>query len=279
MDPNALPLSARYFPVRRAPLRMEAGLRRFGTDFGNGDVDRLFFQRDREEARYLAAKAAAPPGRHGVLARDEAERRVHRRVQEWMQAQLAQEHPDVAAQCDGTYASLAARVQEDFAVLHRPQRDESAIAMFVSIPSGWRPERLLGASFRTIHGPVPSFADVEAQSASMVASMIERGPYVRFVWTLAADDHLDHHPEEGKRSPWSAAGAGWLRVERQVMVPFPAESASLFLIRVYVYPFAALSPEERETLAAAIEAMPDDVARYKGLAGEPREIALSLLAD
>jgi hypothetical protein len=257
---------------------MEAGLRRFGTDFGNGDVDRLFFQRDREEARYLAAKAATPPGRHGVLARDEAERRVHRRVQGWMQAQLAEEHPDVAAGSDGTYASLAARVQEDFAVLHRPEREESAIAMFVSLPSGWRPERLLGASFRAIHAPVPSFADVDAQSLSMVASMIERGPYVRFVWTIAADDHLDHHPEEGKRSPWSKDGAGWLRVEREVTVPFPAESASLFLIRVYLYPFAALSPGERATLAAALEALPDDVARYKGLAGTPRELALERLA-
>ena len=88
-DPNDLPRPARYFPVRRAPLRIEAGLRRFGTDFGNGEADRLYFQRDREVARYLAAKAATPPGRHGVLARDAAERRVHRRVQEWMHAQLA----------------------------------------------------------------------------------------------------------------------------------------------------------------------------------------------
>jgi dimethylamine monooxygenase subunit A len=289
MDSSRLPPPARYFPVRRAPLRMEAGLRRFGTDFGNGRADALYFQRDREEARYLAAKAATPPGRHGVLARSEAERRVHDRVQEWMHAQLALEHPEIAAGSDGTYAGLAARVQEDFAVLHRPPREgreeheadaplESAIAMFVSIPSGWRPERLLGASFRTIHGPVPSFADVDAQSASMVASMIERGPYVRFVWTISADDHLDHHPEEGRRAPWSRDGAGWLRVERQVTVPFPAESASLFLIRVYLRSFAELSSEERATLAAALAAMPDEVARYKGLAGERREIALSLLA-
>ena len=59
--------------------------------------------------------------------------------------------------------------------------------------------------------------------------MIERGPYVRFVWTLSADDCLDHHPEEGNRLPWdSHQGRGWLRVERQVTVPFPGvESRAL----------------------------------------------------
>jgi hypothetical protein len=288
---SSLPPPARYFPIRRKPLRMEAGLYRFGTDFGNGVADRQFFQHDREADRYRREKAAVPPARHGVLARDEAEHLVHACVQAWMRTQVAHEHPELAgsghadADFESAYASLSRTLQEDFAVVHRSARatdlggeTESAIAMFVSFPSGWRPERLLGASFRQIHAPVPDFAEREAQASSMVASMIERGPYVRFVWTVTADDHLDHHPVDGRRSPWTRDGAGWLRVERQVTVPFPAESAALFLIRTYLYPFGSLSPEERETLAEALAAMPDAIARYKGLAGPVRETATALLA-
>lgn len=125
---------------------------------------------------------------------------------------------------------------------------------------------------------MPGFAAVDAAVDSMVAAMVERGPYVRFVWTIAADDHLDHHPDEGRRLPWRDGGAGWLRVEQQVTVPFPAVYASLFLIRVYRYAFASLSPEQRRTLATAIERMPPEVARYKGVSAEVARIARALLA-
>src|ERR1041384_7097475 len=45
------------FPVKPEPLRVQAGLHRFGTDFGNGDADRQFFQRDATSPAYLAEKA------------------------------------------------------------------------------------------------------------------------------------------------------------------------------------------------------------------------------
>jgi hypothetical protein len=54
-------------------------------------------------------------------------------------------------------------------------------------------------------------------------------------------------------------------VERQVTVPFRALAASLFLIRTYVYPFESLTEIQRRTLAIALELMPGQIARYKGL--------------
>jgi hypothetical protein len=259
---------------------MEAGLQRFGTDFGNRERDHLYFQVDREVDAYLAAKRAIRGERHSVLARDEAERAAHRRVLAWMRDTLGSEHRSrFAGALPADYAELSLLVQEDFAVVHRSAPDaESAIAVQVSFPSGWRPERIVGATFRAIHGPVPEFADQEAQARSMVASMIERGPYVRFVWTVTADSHLDHHPEEGRREPWSARGRGFLRVERQVTVPFPDVAASLFLIRTYLYPFESLTDEERRILRSSLETMPPEILRYKGLSGAPRDTALALLA-
>ena len=202
-----------------------------------------------------------------------------------MRDTLTREHPalPIGSPIDDpcrALAIVAEAVQEDFAVIRRDREagDEQAIALFVAFPSGWRPDRLLGASFRKIHGPVPRFADREEQARSMVASMIERGPYVRFVWTIAADDHLDHHPAARRRPPWTKATRGWLRVERQVTVPFPDGQASLFLIRTYLYPFDELRDDRRATLARALAALSEPVARYKRLDERAIRIAIGRLA-
>jgi hypothetical protein len=248
---------------------MEAGLLRHGSDLGNGAADRLFFQIDRELERYLAAKRAVPPHRHALLVREAAERDIHAAVLTWMNDTLAREHPERLALLAGGaagFAQLACVVQEDLAVLRRlPDGRASAIAVHVCAPSGWRPERIHGAGFAAIHGPVPEFAKDPRAERSMVDAMVERGPYVRFVWTVAADANLDHHPEEGRREPWRSDGRGFLRVERQTTVPFPAHAASLFLIRTYLTPFADLTVAQRGVLARAIALMPAELAAYKGL--------------
>ncbi len=257
---------------------MLPGLLPFGTDFGNGARDRLYFQRDREAERYRLAKAGVPADRNRVLADDDAQRAAHAAVLEWMEATLRRESPDLLSADRQTYESIALAVQEDFAVIHRPpQGGDRTIAVFVAAPSGWRPESIAGASFKQIHGPVPAFGDAAAANDSMLTAMIERGPYVRFVWTVSADDYLDHHPEHGRREPWSDTSEGWLRLERQVTVPFATVAASLFLIRTYLYPFDSLAAAERETLATALELMPAEIAAYKGLSEETRTIARRLL--
>ncbi|MBL9109773.1 MAG: hypothetical protein JNM74_10900, partial [Myxococcales bacterium] len=55
------------------------------------------------------------------------------------------------------------------------------------------------------------------------------------------------------------------RVERQLTWPFPEVSASLFVIRTFVYPIAELGAERVRTLAEALANMPPEIRRYKGL--------------
>src|SRR5690606_26993933 len=135
-------------------------------------------------------------------------------VRRWMTARLELEWPGRARQ-NSDFDALARELQEDFAILRRAPpaaseldaggeaareaKGDRAIGVSVCLPSGWRPESTYGASFAAIHAPVPDFADDQRAAASMVDSMIERGPYLRFVWTVAADDELDHHPEHGRR--------------------------------------------------------------------------------
>ncbi len=248
----------------------------FGTDFGNGERDRQFFQVDGERDRYLRnRRATAARGREVV--EEPGLRSCHARVVEWMTETFRAEHPQIDLAGEA-YSGVFRAAQEDFAVVHRDAEGrDRAVAMFVSFPSGWYPERAIGGSFREIHGPVPDFGEVEAANRSMLSAMIERGPYTRFVWTVSADDFLDHHPERGRRLAWPGEERGWLRVERQVTVPFPEVSASLFLIRTYLYPFAELSPDQRSVLATALELMPLPVALYKGLSEAARATAAELL--
>ena len=173
---------------------------------------------------------------------------------------------------------LALLVQEDFAVLHAGDDDAGrCVALDVRFPSGWRPELLRDASFEAIHGPVPDFPTSAAAARGMVRAMVDRGPYVRFVWTLTPDDALDQHPDvRDRRAGWAAGGPGVFRVERQVTVPLPRTRSSVFLIRVYRTPLDALAPWQQRQLIEALRVMPDEVRRYKSL---PTADALATLLD
>jgi hypothetical protein len=251
---------------------MRPGLAPFAKDLGNGQgngkIDGRYFQRDEEEHLYLSAKR---PDRYRIATGAKSEDDAHRAVLAWLDETLAAERPDLTPTPDRSfadrYAQISKTVQEDFVVLHRePDGADRAIAVYVSFPSGWRPERILGWSFRQIHEPVPDFADDEATSRSLAQAMIERGPYLRFVWTVCADDALDHHPEEGPKTHLGPdTREGFLRIERQVTIPFPEEQASLFLIRTYRRPFETLDARERVILAEALRRMPESTADYKGL--------------
>lgn len=263
---------ARYFPVKPGPLRMQPGLSRFGVDFGNGSVDALFFQRDPETPRYLAAKAAVlarHPERFAWLDGD-AEQRALEHVTRWIEARAQLEHAGDAppeGPWQTRFEALARATAEDIVVIARDAGgQERAILVHVCFPSGWRPEAILGQSFLQIHAPVPELEAIQRSASALVDALIERGPYVRFVWTVSADDRLDHHPDHGRTDAWSRdTTRGFLRVERQVTVPLPEVGASLFLIRTYLYAFDELTAAERALLGDVLRETSPAVLAYKGL--------------
>lgn len=283
---------ARYVPVRPGPLKMQAGLRKFPEDFGNGPADTRMFQRDQEFEAYVAAKQT--PARVGGRApRDRAwvtdapgDAEILRHVLAWSDARARHDvegyravpSPDPSApSIAAAWDRFAMQVQEDVAIIRmHDDGTHRLIGAHVCFPSGWRPERLVGASFDEIHRPVPEFADDPRASTSMTRSMVERGPYVRFVWTVSADDVLDHHPEDGVRAPLEEATRLWLRVERQITVPFAEVGGSLFVIRTFRYPVESLTASQRADLTDAVRSMPEAIAAYKGLAAGRRR-ALMLM--
>ncbi len=262
---------------------MTAGLFRLGADFGNGYADAQFFQRDRTAPSYRHQKLEIFRGypQRLSVATDEPARAFQRAALAWMEQTLLREHPDVSPafpngaresraregsdRLSQHFRDLSLVVQEDFTLMMREASGDRLVLLSVCFPSGWCPERLLGRSFREVHATVPDFDAVAAKSAQLIAGIVERGPYVRFVWTLTADSVLDHHPEQSPRTSFDGATSGYLRVERQVTVPFPEYSGSLFLIRTYLYPFAELDPGQRAVVREAVRLLPDSIRAYKGL--------------
>ena len=257
---------------------MRAGLARFGTDFGNGDADLRFFPRDPTTSRYLDEKArvlAAYPARESLAVTSLADEACVTLAQAWFAETLRREgHAGAASR---SRDELGRELVEDFALLRRDETGADRVLwLHACFPSGWRPERVIGHSFAQIHAHIPAFEAVARKTAGLTEALVTRGPYVRFVWTVTADDELDHHPDQGRRHAWSAATSrGFLRVERQTTVPLPDVAGCVFLIRTYLYGFDELPYEKRVILAQALAGMPSEIAAYKGLtAAVPRALEL-----
>jgi len=252
---------------------MAASLNRFGTDFGFGEAERNFFQMDAHRPVYVAGKRQAPATRRFVVGDDPLAWRARAEAVAWMRETLQCEHPDVAIQVAADagaadpFDAIARHVQEDFAVMQAGEDDAGrTLVGDVRFPSGWRPERLRHEGFVAIHEPVPGFPPSEKAARGMVRAMVDKGPYVRFVWTVTPDPSLDQHPDRaGELRTWGGVERVYFRVERQVTVPLPETRSSVFLIRVYMTPVDELTAAQRAQLIEALRVMPDEVRAYKRL--------------
>jgi hypothetical protein len=176
---------------------------------------------------------------------------------------------------DGALDALACQVQEDWAITCRRDGREWVAAVHLCSANHWAAEEKIGQDFVAVHAPVAGMEALSARAAVFVQAMIEKGPFVRFAWGLSTDRRLNHHPQP----PTGMDAAAWhgrnfnagrpalyMRVERQVLWPFPQLDASFFAIRPYFYDCAELDLEQRNLLADALEGMSTATLEYKGLA-------------
>lgn len=172
--------------------------------------------------------------------------------------------------------ALACQVQEDLAidqVLH--DGSDELIALHVCLPNHWAPQDKLGRPFAAVHEPVPNFERLARQSKSLLRTIVERGPFVRFAWGIATDTQLNHHPVPPAAIPDDVAWHGrrfdpalprlYLRIERQTTCALAGEGAFLFTLRTYFRDVTTLSNVQCRTVAAAIQSMDTATLAYKGV--------------
>jgi hypothetical protein len=278
----------RYFPVEEGVFRMRAGLQRFPAEFGNGAADGRLFVVDTEWASYVEAKhrpgrTGASPIARGAVSQQADDEPVIHAAWSWLCDRVTRDVAPLVPESScvdpievASWSRLVGALQEDVVVVRRmPTGGDRVVAQSVSFPAGWRPERIVGAPFSAIHAPVPEFASDARPSASMIAAMVERGPYVRFVWTISPDANLDHHPEEGQRGSWATATPSEVRfrLERQLTIPLREVDGAVFVIRTLQRSLETLDGSERARIASAISSMTPAVRAYKGFAGHEARIA------
>lgn len=291
---------ARYYPWTRGVYDVSPGLRPFGTDFGNGEADRKLFQIDEDFPLYADNKRRALRERRGKYVRAfRLSREVEDAAIRLIASRLASEYPDrfrvefpdrTITLFDGDVRYdlsamgrsdrsdglnfLVRLVQEDIAVVSYQDNADWISYLHLCSPSHWAAEEKVGRSFFDVHHPIPGFERVNAAASGLIDAMINKGPFVRFVWGIESDDRLNHHPEPPPNenpAEWEgrdfSAGRFWVRTERQVTWPLPEAQAALFTIRVgYVEDTEILAnPTLRQSLNEALLSMSEEARAYKGL--------------
>jgi hypothetical protein len=188
-------------------------------------------------------------------------------------------------------AAVSLALQEDLVLMGWPgegpigSRDDPAaagglvaLAGSVVSPSGWDPAQRIGQPLADLHAPVADGERLRQASLALSRAMVEKGPYVRYVWTLAQHASPARWPGDPilRTEPRADLSDLWLRAERQVTLPLPRAGASLFLIRVLLEPLvqAAADVSRRDRLVASLRSMSEAVVAYKHIA-EARERVLA----
>jgi dimethylamine monooxygenase subunit A len=260
-----LPRPARYLPFLGGKYSITPDLAPLGRDFGNGDSEGKLFQFDTDWERYQRnGKEASQqhPERHVLF--DDFSPAVADAVLQLMVERLQTEWTDIPLPDSPTFTTLCETVQEDIAVVRwTPERGEWNAAMHITTPSHWAPEEKIGKGYADTHAPVPGMEKQRSNATNLAQVMRTRGPFVRFTWGISFSDALNCHPKIPKAA-FDPANL-WIRVERQTLHPLPEVDAFLFAIRLYLYPLAALSHEEKDALLLALDSMSEESRAYKGI--------------
>ncbi len=311
-----LPSPAQYFPLERPLYEVAPGLRPFGQDLGNGPLDEKIFQIDAHYFSALQNKADCRAERISkYCVTDPAfTPELEQRIVQWITRRLVAESPELFSLNEAAdhrlslenrltgakiqlfphedayvspWDAISSQVQEDLAVQIRgsgPDQDR-LVALHLCSPSHWAAEDKIGLNFRAIHAPIPGVEKMNRSAPQLVQAMVDKGPYVRFVWGFATDHRLNHHPiappgvdpvqwhgrayaADRPENPFS------LRVERQVIWGLPELNASLFVIRVSFIEGSVIrsKPEWCNLLIGALKSMSSESRVYKGLQGSMPQV-------
>jgi len=221
-------------------------LYKWGTDFGNGEFDKLIFQKDENFPRYLKERGEA----------------THKGFNY---------NPKYREECEVIWEFIAKEVkgdrekgfwlQDDYVIVKVDDTDQ-IICTSVFLPSFWKPEESLGKSLLTLHEPVPKLTLPQKTLTSCV-----KNRYCRFVWSIIFEDKFNFHPDQDNQMKFDPSNPTWfIRVERQSIIPFPDINCFLFVIKPYI----VRNPKIPELLNT-ISGMSQEFKEYKRITPEFEE--------
>jgi len=281
-----LPPEALHLPFEAGPFRMAMGLlscpasalieldERYPAEMAG----RRALLADRHADVFAACAGSAPAGAEALalLAAHLPARYPgwFRRDGTMLHNALTGEAWDLAAPpCDPL--ELAGRlVQEDLCIVRPDAGGPVLDAAILCAPSRWLLAEKIGRPLLAIHAPVPLYADRLGAPVDRFMRQLKPGRVaMRMNWSVMDDAALfqtggKHRTERDPTITAANAGARLhLRVERQTLSRLPRSGSVLFTIRVHSYALARIAalPGAPARLAAAVRALPAELAAYKSL--------------
>ena len=156
------------------------------------------------------------------------------------------------------FDSICSQVQEDVCVM----RFDELVSAHVCLPSWWSPAEKMGMGMREIHEDVPGMDKTSYEH--IWNACLHKGPYLRYNWALTNTSVLNQHTTKNIGKDFDNDEL-FLRIERQVLHGFSNIGGVVFLIRTYVGDIKTLEPDQRMSIAGAIEGMNEGELEYKGM--------------
>jgi hypothetical protein len=152
--------------------------------------------------------------------------------------------------------------------------DDGEIRLYggcLCFPSSWRLSDKVGKPIELIHGPVPGLNQSIGPGIRKFLAALKPGTAsLRHNWGLARSPEWNHHPDRvlPRLDEKLSADEVWLRVEHQALVALPKSGGVLFGIRIVNCPLVEVKADAIAAgrLCRVLESMPEEMARYKGLA-------------
>lgn len=306
-----------YFPIERPLYEVAPGLKPLNFNFGNGDYDQRIFQitshfneyrknklacRKERLSKYFAT-ANLTPQQTLVLAQFiiknlvkeypsffifDAQKMIFTNQLTGDQITLNSSYQlidfknikneNIDPVPTHVLDALALQFEEDYALCSR-RADLTDDMSMIHLCSGshWACEDKIGQSFLRVHSPIPHFDKIGKVSANMIEAMINKGPFVRFVWSFVTDTRLNHHPIapdgidqfewKGRSFNSQLTTPFYLRVERQVVYGLPEIDSSFFGIGISFIDGNKIKSDNymKENLIGALNSMSPESRIYKGV--------------
>lgn len=174
--------------------------------------------------------------------------------------------------------TLGRELEPDFVLLTPSTNGPVVAGGVVCFPSSWSLPEKVGLTLDQTHHPVPG---LNPELGERIRTALERlppgGAWKRENWGLSRDGERNHHTHRSRKRLDKTVEPNevWLRVEHQILYRLPQTNAYLFGIRLTITPFVELvqNPDARIGVRRALETMPDEIAKYKGLLRAREQIA------
>lgn len=276
--------AARYRPFDPGPFRMAMALtaaaERDWLEFGGDHAEQMRERRRLVAARRAEVVACLPDGEAAA-----------RELADMLLAHLCAYHPARFERSGGLLrdrvagamvdpagdplALCAVLVQEDFCLMRAHPDGHRLDAAVLCFPGRWSLAEKLGQPLAVIHGDVPFYGDRLAHPVERFFASLKPGRLAQRVnWSILTDPALFQPTGHGKFGTGAALGEGdalsslYLRVERQTFRRLPVSQAVVFGIRTHVTRLdrVAVDAGQAARLAAALRALPPEMAEYKSTA-------------